>query len=358
MASGRALVRHGATSSVAGIPRALPGEVPVLRFATRITTRWSAVAARVASAALAVLAACAGGERARGTTDGGTPAIAAGVTTIVDDLGDTLRLPAARGERRLVSLNPTTTEIVFALGLGDRLVGRSRWDAWPAEAARVPSVGDGIRPNVEAIFAARPTLVVLYASADNRPAARALRAAGIATLSVRVDSIAEFRRVTRMLGDVLGVPERGRAIVDSVDATLARVRRATRDAARPTVLWRAWDAPLMVIGGGSYFTELVDIAGGRNAFADDPRPSPQVSFEEVLRRNPDHVLAGDSAAAAATRGDARWRTLPAVRDGRVLVVDGELLARPSVRLGEAAVHLASRLHPSLAASLQLPAVAR
>lgn len=322
----------------------------MLRSVTR------AIALLAAACAAAAIVACAGDAREGGangdTVRASRPGIESTVETIVDDLGDTLRLPATGEVPRLVSLNPTTTEIVFALGLGDRLVGRSRWDAWPAEAARVPSVGDGIRPNVEAILATRPTLVLLYASGDNRPAARALRAAGIATLSVRVDSIAEFRRVTRLLGRVLEVGARADAIVDSVDATLARVRRATTGVTRPTVLWRAWDAPLMVIGGGSYFTELVDIAGGRNVFADDPRPSPQVSFEEVVRRNPDRVLAGDRAAAIAMRGDARWRTLPAVRDGRLLVVDGDLLARPSVRLGEAAVHLASRLHPSLAPSLR------
>lgn len=289
-----------------------------------------------------------------------TSRAAAGVPVLVDDFGDTLHLQVSPGgaipldPQRVVSLNPTTTEIMFALGLGDRLVGRSRWDVWPAEAVRVPAVGDGIRPNVETILAQRPTLVLLYASADNRPAVRALHAAGVATFAVRVDSIAQFRRVTRALGVVLGWPDRGRATVDSVDATLARVRRLTSGVSHPSVLWRAWDAPLMVIGGGSYFTELVDIAGGRNAFGDDPRPSPQVSFEEVLRRNPDRIIAGDSAAASAMRTDAHWRALPAVRDGRIVVVDGDLLARPSVRLGEAAVHLASRLHPELAAALHAP----
>jgi iron complex transport system substrate-binding protein len=324
--------------------------MPVLRSATTTLALLLALA----------VTGCAGsGDEARTRAAAAT----AGVR-LVDDFGDTLGVqPHGEGAipvdaQRIVSLNPTTTELLFALRLGDRLVGRSRWDAWPAEAARVPSVGDGIRPNVEAILAAHPSLVVLYASADNRPAARALRAAGVATLAVRVDSIAEFRRVTRLLATVLGAPERGEAVVDSVDATLARVRRLTAGVAHPTVLWRAWDVPLMVIGGGSYFTELVEIAGGRNAFADDPRPSPQVSFEEVLRRNPDRVLAGDSAAAAAMRQDARWRTLPAVAEGRLLVVDGDLLARPSVRLGEAAVHLASRLHPELAASLQQAPAAR
>ena len=318
--------------------------MPVLRFSTRVTALLHALLVA------ALLAACGGEARApeRHETASSRPT---DVGTIVDDLGDTVHVAAAAGEARLVSLNPTTTEVAFALGLGGRLVGRSRWDVWPAEAARVQSVGDGIRPNVEAILATRPTLVVLYASADNKPAVRALRAAGVMTLAVRVDSIAEFRRVTTMLGNVLGVPSRARALVDSVDRTLAHVRQVTSDAPRPTVLWRAWEAPLMVIGGGSYLTELIEVAGGRNVFADDPRPSPQVSFEEVLRRRPDLVLAGDSAAARELATSARWRALPAVRDGRVLVIDGELLSRPSVRLGEAALHLASRLHPELAAAL-------
>jgi iron complex transport system substrate-binding protein len=308
-----------------------------------------------------VLAACGadgddGGGRAGG--DGGAappvprPAAASARAAIVDDFGDTLRLAAPPA--RVVSLNPTTTEVMFALGVGDRLVGRSRWDLWPAAAARVPAVGDGIRPNVEAVLATRPELVVLYASADNRAAARALREAGVATLAVKVDSIAEFRRVTRTLGDVMGQADVARATVDSVDATLARVRRLTSAGPRPTLLWRAWDAPLMVIGGGSYLTELFEIAGGRNVFADDPRPSPQVSFEEVLRRNPDRMIVTSDASVAKLRVDARWRTLPAVRDNRLVVVDGDLLARPSVRLGEAAVQLASRLHPALADSLLAP----
>ena len=324
------------SSDVAGIPRALPQEVPVLRFI---------LAASLALLAL-VLGAC---ERADHAPSGRAPDARASHGAperhVIDDFGDTLRLAGAGA--RIVSLNPTTTEVLFALGAGERLVGRSSWDEWPEAAKSVPAVGDAIRPNVEAILAARPTLVVLYASADNRPAARALRAAGVQTLAVRVDSIAEFRRVTRLLGLAAGRADAGAAVVDSVDATLARVRRLTISVPKPTVLWRAWEAPLMVIGVGSYITELLEIAGARNVFADDPRPSPQVSFEEVVRRDPDRMLTTSAVAADELRRDPRWRALRAVREGLV-VIDGDLVARPSVRLGEAAVQLAQALHPELA----------
>jgi iron complex transport system substrate-binding protein len=108
----------------------------------------------------------------------------------------------------------------------------------------------------------------------------------------------------------------------------------------------AWETPLMTIGAGSFLTELVEIAGGRNVFDDLDGPSPQVAFEEVLRRNPQYVL-GRPETAGTLSTSTRWRRLPAVRDGRVLVMDTALVGRPGVRLGEAAVSLAKLLHPTV-----------
>src|SRR5688572_341732 len=151
----------------------------------------------------------------------------------LDDFGDTIRLSAAPS--RIVSLNPTTTEILFAIGAGSRVVGRSTYDMWPDSARLVADVGPGIKPNVESILAARPDLVLLYASADNRPAAERLRGAGIATAAFKVDSIAEFDRLTRLLGMMVGDSARGALVADTVRRTLDSVRALTRDAPRVTV---------------------------------------------------------------------------------------------------------------------------
>ena len=263
-------------------------------------------------------------------------------TAMIDDFGDTLALAAP--PQRIVSLNPTTTEILFALGAGPRVVGRTKWDLWPDSARLVPETGDGIRPNVEAVLARRPDLVVLYASADNRPAAERFRSAGIATWAVKVDSIAEFARTVDALGRIVGDTARARLTRDTVLRALDSVRASTRGRTQVTVVWHVWDEPLIVIGGGSYLNELVEIAGGRNVYGDADEPSPQVSMEDLLRRSPDAVLAGP-VGAARLRADAAWRALPAVREGRVLVVDTVLVGRPSVRLGEAARSLARLLHP-------------
>ena len=264
---------------------------------------------------------------------------------LVDDFGDTLALAAPPA--RIVSLNPTTTEILFALGAGPRVVGRSRWDLWPDSARLVPEAGDGIRPNVEAVLARRPDLVMLYASNDNRAAAERFRAAGVATWAIKVDSIAEFARAVEQVGRITGDTARARLTRDTVLRALDSVRAATRGRTPRAVVWHVWDEPLIVIGGGSYMNELVEIAGGRNVFADAGEPSPQVSMEEILRRDPDAVLAGPDGARRLSN-DPIWRTLPAVRERRILVVDTVLVGRPSVRLGEAARSLARLLHPDSA----------
>lgn len=263
-------------------------------------------------------------------------------TALTDDFGDTVVVGSA--PERVVSLNPTTTEIAFAIGAGDRLVGRTHWDLYPPAAKSVPDLGSGIRPNVEAVLGARPDLVLLYASNDNRPAAARLRAAGVKTLSLKVDHISDFHRAARLIGLLLGDSARAATVADSVARTLDRVRQATASLSRPTVFWHIWDAPLITIGHGSYMDELITIAGGTNVYGDMPAASPTVGIEDVLQRNPRYIITGPEGAAKI-KSDPRWSAAPAVEEGRVLVVDTALVGRPGTRLGEAALALASLLHP-------------
>ena len=258
----------------------------------------------------------------------------------LDHFGDTIRISAR--PNRIVSLNPTTTEILFALGAGPRLVGRTAYDKWPDSARFVPDLGPGIRPNVEAVLGARPDLVLLYASADNRAAAQRLREAGIATAAFKTDRIVQFDSLTRLLGRLVGDSARGALVADTVMRTLDSVRASTAGRSRPRVLIPSWFEPLIVIGGGSFVSELLAIAGGRNVYDSVAAPSPTVAFEDLVRQNPDFVLMGPERATEI-RAKAKWRTLPAIRDGRVLIYDTALVLRPAVRLGEGAVSLARLL---------------
>jgi ABC-type Fe3+-hydroxamate transport system substrate-binding protein len=309
------------------IPR---DEVPVVHY-------------RIAASLVAfVLAGCAGD---RGAPDSAVDRSAIARDEIalrVDDFGDTIALGTP--PTRIVSLNPATTELLFALGAGGRLVGRTHWDVWPEEAVAVPDLGPGLRPDVEAVLAARPDLVVLYAGADNRPAADRLRSAGVATLSLKVDRIEHFERAARVLGRILGDTTSAARVVDTVRATLDSVRAATSATPRrPRVVWPVDISPLIVIGGGSFLNQLIEIAGGVNVYGDLAAVSPQLALEDVHRRDPDIVLANPSLAARI-RVDPAWRVLRAVREGAIVEADETLMGRQSVRMGEAAVSLARLLH--------------
>ncbi|HET8771712.1 MAG TPA: helical backbone metal receptor [Gemmatimonadaceae bacterium] len=294
--------------------------------------RWLVVALLGATVAVGC-----GGDT-RGDTRGDRPDAAAADAPVitVDDFGDTLRLAAPA--QRVVSLNPVFTELVFALGYGDRLVGRTSWDLYPAAARAIPDLGDGMQPNVEAVLGARPDLVLLYASPTNRAAAQQLRAAGVPTLTLRTDHVADLARVAPIIGAAFGDRARGAFVADTVRASLDRVRAMPRPPAPRTVFWHIWESPLLTIGAGSYMSELVQIAGGQNVFSDMRSPSPQVSLEEVARRDPWAILAGPNSARTI-RSAPEWQAVRAVREGRVLVADTTLVGRPGVRMGEAARHL-------------------
>lgn len=254
----------------------------------------------------------------------------------VDDFGDTVRLAGAA--TRVVSLNPVTTEFLFAIGAGGNLVGRTHWDLYPTAARDVPDVGNGMQPNVEAVLGQTPDLVILYASASNRGAVSQLRAAGVMTLTLRTDHVADLARIAPIVGEAVGRRAAAIATADSVSRSVDAVRTRPRAARPPRVFWHVWDAPVMTIGRGSYLSELLEVVGAENVFGDIEAPSPQVSLEEVVRRDPDVVLAGP-AGAATIHAHKGWAAIRAVREGRVLVVDTTLVGRPGVRMGEAARHL-------------------
>jgi ABC-type Fe3+-hydroxamate transport system substrate-binding protein len=265
-----------------------------------------------------------------------------------DDFGYPITIGHAPS--RIVSLNPTTTEILYTIGAGHRLVGRTHYDLFPDSARLIPDLGPGIRPNVEAVIGARPELVILYASADNKPAADRLRQAGIAVVGFKIDRIDQFASSTRLLGRLTGDSVRADRVVDSVTSTLDRVRAVTAALPHPTVFIHGWDKPIIAMTGGSFMSQLVEIAGGRNIYDSIPGPSSTVALEDVVRRDPQFVLVHPTEAERMRRS-AIWRTLRAVREGRILVYDSSLVARPSVQLGAAARSFAMLLHPDAASRL-------
>lgn len=259
-----------------------------------------------------------------------------------DDFGEPI--PPIATPRRIVSLGPSSTEILAALGVADRLVGRSRWDQWPDAVRGIPEVGDAIRPSLERVIALRPDVVILYAATDNRTTRDALARAGVPVVALRIDRIEQYFRAVTLLGTMVSERERADSIVAGLREELDTVRRRTAGGSRPSVFIPAWEQPLMTLGSGSFLSELLEIAGARNVYGDRAEPSLTVSMEDVIRRDPDVVLTGPNSAARI-RNDPAWQALRAVREGRVAVYDTTLVSQPSTRLGQAARALATLLHP-------------
>lgn len=267
--------------------------------------------------------------------------------------------PSARLPTRIVTLAPSLTETVYALGLGDRVVGVSDYSAWPPEAARKPRLGGLFNPDLERLLGLRPDLVLLLPS--QRDLAARLGSLGIASATVPSESLDDVERSFVTLGDRCGRSAAGRALAARFHAALAprpvaRVSDGSGGAGRPLAVFLAVGREpgrlgnVLAAGPGTYLHELATRLGARNVFADAPARYPQVGLEEVVARAPDAILelAGDPLPAAQQRRlIADWRSLPrlpAVAGERVSVIAGSYVLTPGPRL--------PRLYEEMAAALR------
>jgi iron complex transport system substrate-binding protein len=229
------------------------------------------------------------------------------------------------------------------MGAGDALVGRTTWCDYPPAAAAVPNLGDGINPNLEAILAAQPDLVILYNSAQNAAAATRLRRLGIGALRLNTDALSDVGRVGRLLGRLTGHTRGADSVIAAFDTALAAATPGVTGP-RPKVLLLVWEQPPMTIGQ-SFLNELVERAGGRNLFADLRKTAGTVSIEAVAVRDPDLILTTtDGPVAFTTRPE--WQVVRAVRQHQFLRVTGSEFNRPSPRAPAAIRELAARIRSS------------
>ena len=249
---------------------------------------------------------------------------------------------------RVISLVPSVTETILALGAGDRLVARTEYDT-QAELAHLHSIGAGITPNIEAITRLDPDLVVIWAKLTPAAVSNRLSQLGIRTYTRDIRTIEDILGVVREMGDALGIPERADSLTRAIRAELDAVSGAVGDLHRPSVFVLLWDDPPMTTGPGTFIDEALGIAGGVNVFADAREPWPQVSLEELIVRDPDLIVVVQSRDAPIDierlKQAPGWRELSAIRTGHVESIDPELLGRPGPAIGDATRRLAELLHP-------------
>lgn len=261
-----------------------------------------------------------------------------------------------------MSLAPSLTEILFALDAGDRLVGATTYCDHPPPARQVPRVG-GVTSDtlqIERIVAARPDLVVSI-GLDQEEAVATLRRLGLRVEVLPPSSVEDLFTTVGRLGGLTGREAAAEELAGELRHRIDRVRGAVARVPpeeRPRVFYQVWDDPLMTAGEGTWLSELIELAGGRNVFADVDALYPQVSPEAVVARDPQVVLApdthGEPVGAEELARRPGWSSVSAVQTGRVYAVDGDLVARPGPRIVEALEIFAARLHPDLFPDRELP----
>ncbi len=254
---------------------------------------------------------------------------------------------------RIVSLTPSVTETIFALGLGERVVAVSDFCDVPAAATRLPRVGSFLAPVVERVVALQPDLVITSPTPGNRGAVGALERAGVPVVVVAEGSasVAETRESIRAVARAAGALDAGERLVRALDARLARVAERVRGRRPPRTIVAVGFEPFVLAGPESYLGELVEIAGGTNVAAAVGGKWPRTGWEFLVASDIEVII--DLAAAMgidAGSARARWSrfaAIPAVAAGRVSVLASSALVRPGPRIGEAAEELARVLHPDV-----------
>ena len=264
----------------------------------------------------------------------------------------------AESPQRIISTAPSITEMLFALGVGERVVGVTEFCHYPPEARKKPKIGSYLRPNVETMLSLRPELVVLLR--EHGLLADRLRNVGLNVFELQHNDLAGIYHSLRTLGKATGVPAAAEKRTSEIQAALERIRTRATPLPRRTVMFIVGRTPgtiqdLVVVGRGSFLNELISIAGGRNAFADAAQFYPRIPREEIYARRPDVIIdMGDmSDTDGVTEEHKRsvaklWQripSLPAVQQGRVYAVADDIFVVPGPRVVDAAQALFRMIHP-------------
>ncbi|MBI3402847.1 MAG: ABC transporter substrate-binding protein [Acidobacteria bacterium] len=275
--------------------------------------------------------------------------------TLVLLLAAVTALSAAEAPKRIVSLIPAVTEMIFAMGDGARVVGVSSYDRYPPQVASIAKVGGLLDPNVERLLELRPDLVIVYNTQQELK--QRLERAAIPTYSYEHRGLPDITETVRSVGARIGSADAANRVASKMEADLAAIRRSVTGRPRPKVLLvfgrdagslRNIDAS----GGYGFLHDMLDIAGGEDMFADIVKQSVQTTTEMILARRPDVIIElryGDSAKSLdVTRELRAWDALPsvpAVRNHRVYLLVGDEFVVPGPRVVDATRKLAQTLHP-------------
>ncbi|HKA39661.1 MAG TPA: cobalamin-binding protein, partial [Burkholderiales bacterium] len=256
---------------------------------------------------------------------------AAQPVTVKDDRGALVTVN--RPVQRVVALAPHLTELAYAAGAGEKLVGVARHSDYPAAATRLPQVGDAVRVDAEAILALKPDLVLAWRSGNPPAALRRLEQIGLPVLATEPARLSDIPRLLRAIGTLAGTGGHAQMAATDFEGEIQSLRERYAKAPRLRVFYVIWHKPLLTVSGAHLISEILSLCGGDNVFADLAQLTPNITLEALIAAKPEAILGG--ASAGGERGFAeQWRAsaVPPLRDLPAYYINPDLIQRPTPRI--------------------------
>jgi iron complex transport system substrate-binding protein len=275
----------------------------------------------------------------------GVSAASLSARMVTDQTGRQVNIPDH--PQRVISLAPSITETLYALGLGDRIVGDTTYCDYPPEARLKPHVGALLNPSLESIVALKPDLVLGIAEANRRETADQLERLSIPLYGLTAHSVDETLHSIDDLGEVLDRGDQGKSLVEGLRRRVDAVKHTAIDQPKPKVLFVVWYRPLITAGPHTFIADAIRVAGGVSIADDLPEEWPRMSLEDALHRDPDIILFSKSESFSPSLDEFQelpgWRDFRAVKNHRLYFIS-DTINRPSPRLIDALEEVARTLH--------------
>ena len=264
-----------------------------------------------------------------------------------DEVGREVAFPFP--PKRIVSLAPNITEILFSLGLDEEIVGVSIHCNFPEKAKSKVRVGSYISLDFEKVTSLKPDLIIATGVGNTRDMVDRLGKLGFQTYVIYPKNFDDILKSIAHIGQVVNREKEARSIIEGMRKRSQRVIELTKSLPRPKVFIQIGDAPVVTVGKGSFADDLIRLAGGENIAKKEKEVYPRFGMEEILKRSPEVIV----ISSMNPKGDyqkilqewTRWKTIPAVKNGRIHLIDSDLLDRPSPRIIDGLEELAKVLHP-------------
>ncbi len=242
----------------------------------------------------------------------------------------------AAAPQRIVSLAPHLTELAFTAGAGDRIVATVEYSDHPDAARKIPRIGNAFRVDFERLLALRPDAVLVWESGNPAPMLERVRALKLPVVSFQTQRLEHVATALREIGRIAGTGDIAERAALDYERRIRELRERYRDRAPLRVFIEVDDRPLYTVNGKQIISEIVELCGGRNVFADLQIWAPAISIESVIAKNPQAIISSDDTVPDAAAAWSRWRHIDAVRAGNVYTLRSDDIARATTRLTVAA----------------------